>query len=78
MGKRESLWLPAISAAGDLEAAYCGAGPIPRITVLGDWYANLVRAGRTQVVLTVSELFFANRVVNDAPACMRPPRLPKG
>lgn len=24
-------------------------------TVLGDWYANLVRAGRTQVVLAVSE-----------------------
>lgn len=24
-------------------------------TVLGDWYANLVRAGRTQVILAVSE-----------------------
>lgn len=29
--------------------------PAPSDTVLGDWYANLVRAGRTQVVLAVSE-----------------------
>lgn len=29
--------------------------PAPPDTVLGDWYANLVRAGRTQVVLAVSE-----------------------
>lgn len=29
--------------------------PVPPDTVLGDWYANLVRAGRTQVVLAVSE-----------------------
>ncbi|MBN8503084.1 MAG: hypothetical protein J0L58_01290 [Burkholderiales bacterium] len=27
----------------------------PATTVLGDWYANLVRAGRTQVILAVSE-----------------------
>jgi hypothetical protein len=29
--------------------------PSPPDTVLGDWYANLVRVGRTQVVLAVSE-----------------------
>jgi hypothetical protein len=29
--------------------------PVPPDTVLGDWYANLVRAGRTQLVLAVSE-----------------------
>jgi hypothetical protein len=29
--------------------------PVPPDTVLGDWYVNLVRAGRTQVVLAVSE-----------------------
>ena len=29
--------------------------PAPPDTVLGDWYANLVRVGRTQVVLAVSE-----------------------
>lgn len=29
--------------------------PAPPDTVLGDWYANLVRAGRAQVVLAVSE-----------------------
>lgn len=29
--------------------------PVPPDTVLGDWYANLVRAGRTEVVLAVSE-----------------------
>jgi hypothetical protein len=29
--------------------------PVPPDTVLGDWYANIVRAGRTQLVLAVSE-----------------------
>ncbi len=29
--------------------------PAPADTVLGDWYANLVRASRTQVVLAISE-----------------------
>lgn len=29
--------------------------PAPPDTVLGDWYANLVRVGRTQLVLAVSE-----------------------
>jgi len=29
--------------------------PTPPDTVLGDWYANLIRVGRTQVVLAVSE-----------------------
>jgi hypothetical protein len=29
--------------------------PAPPVTVLGDWYANLLRAGRNQVVLAVSE-----------------------
>lgn len=29
--------------------------PAPPDTVLGDWYAKLVRVGRTQVVLAVSE-----------------------
>ena len=29
--------------------------PAPPDTVLGDWYANLVRVGRVQVVLAVSE-----------------------
>lgn len=29
--------------------------PVPPSTVLGDWYANLVRIGRLQVVLAVSE-----------------------
>jgi hypothetical protein len=29
--------------------------PEPPDTVLGDWYANLVRVGRTQMVLAVSE-----------------------
>jgi hypothetical protein len=29
--------------------------PSPPDTVLGDWYANLIRVGRTQVVLAVSE-----------------------
>ena len=31
------------------------ADPAQADTVLGDWYANLVRVGRTQVVLAVSE-----------------------
>lgn len=29
--------------------------PTPTDTVLGDWYANLIRVGRIQVVLAVSE-----------------------
>jgi len=29
--------------------------PAPADTVLGDWYANLIRVGRIQVVLAVSE-----------------------
>lgn len=29
--------------------------PAPADNVLGDWYANLIRVGRTQVVLAVSE-----------------------
>ncbi len=29
--------------------------PVSPDTVLGDWYANLVRVGRTQIVLAVSE-----------------------
>lgn len=29
--------------------------PVPTDTVLGDWYANLVRVGRKQLVLAVSE-----------------------
>lgn len=29
--------------------------PVPPDTVLGDWYANLLRVGRTQLVLAVSE-----------------------
>lgn len=29
--------------------------PPPAETVLGDWYANLIRVGRTQLVLAVSE-----------------------
>lgn len=32
-----------------------GPDPAPSDTVLGDWYANLVRVGRIQVVLAVSE-----------------------
>lgn len=40
--------LDRISTAPDPE-------PAPPDTVLGDWYANLFRAGRTQVVLAVSE-----------------------
>lgn len=40
--------LDRVNAAPDPE-------PAPPNTVLGDWYANLVRVGRTQVVLAVSE-----------------------
>lgn len=40
--------LDRISLSPDLE-------PAPPDTVLGDWYANLVRVGRTQLVLAVSE-----------------------
>lgn len=29
--------------------------PYPSDTILGDWYANLIRVGRTQLVLAVSE-----------------------
>lgn len=29
--------------------------PDPSDSVLGDWYANLIRVGRTQLVLAVSE-----------------------
>ena len=40
--------LDRLNATPDLEAA-------PPDTVLGDWYANLIRVGRIQVVLAVSE-----------------------
>lgn len=40
--------LDRINLSPDLE-------PAPPDTVLGDWYANLVRVGRTQLVLAVSE-----------------------
>lgn len=29
--------------------------PTPADTILGDWYANLIRFGRTQIVIAVSE-----------------------
>ncbi|MEH0167376.1 DUF6933 domain-containing protein [Roseateles microcysteis] len=37
--------------------------PAPPDSVLGDWYANIVRAGRTQVVLAISERTLLSVVV---------------
>lgn len=43
-------------------------------TTLGDWYANLVHAGRTQLVLAISERTFLPVVVPAAPVATLVPR----
>jgi hypothetical protein len=44
-------------------------------TRLGDWYANLLHLGRTQLVLAVSERTFLPVVISAAPANTIAPRL---
>jgi hypothetical protein len=49
-------------------------------TVLGDWYANLIRCGRTQVVLAVSERTLLPVVLQakDSGSCWRRPNFDLG
>jgi hypothetical protein len=52
-----------------------GADASEPVTLLGDWYANLVHVGRQQFVLAVSDRTFLPVVIAAAPSATLVPRL---